>query len=116
MGALLVEILLPVAAVINVEVSLPVAKRLVSMLYGHCTEHARRARYSNVSAPCFANQCACQTLLTSSPTFLSHRPISLWLLFSWPLVNSLSFLITGMCSLSRTSCPVSRFALFASLI
>ena len=49
MSALLVEVLLPVAAVINLEASLPVAKKLVSMLYGHCTEHAKRARYSNVS-------------------------------------------------------------------
>lgn len=48
MSALLVEVLLPVAAVINLEASLPVAKKLVSMLYGHCTEHARRARHSNV--------------------------------------------------------------------
>lgn len=49
MSALLVDILLPVAAVINLEASLPVAKKLVSVLYGHCLEHARRARYSNVS-------------------------------------------------------------------
>ena len=48
MSALLVEILLPVAAVINLEASLPVAKKLVSMLYSHCTEHAKRARHSNV--------------------------------------------------------------------
>lgn len=48
MSSLLVEILLPVAAVINLETSLPVAKKLVSMLYGHCTEHARRIRHSNV--------------------------------------------------------------------
>lgn len=48
MSALLVEVLLPVAAVINLEASLPVAKKLVFMLYGHCTEHARRARHSNV--------------------------------------------------------------------
>lgn len=48
MSALLVEVLLPVAAVINLEASLPVAKKLVSMLYGHCTENARRARHSNV--------------------------------------------------------------------
>lgn len=48
MSALLVEVLLPVAAVINLEASLPVAKKLVTMLYGHCTENARRARHSNV--------------------------------------------------------------------
>jgi hypothetical protein len=51
MSALLVEVLLPVAAVIDLEASLPVAKRLVSMLYGHCTEHARRARHSNTYIP-----------------------------------------------------------------
>ncbi|CAI8040481.1 Protein furry homolog [Geodia barretti] len=51
MSALLVEILLPVAAVINLEASLPVAKKLVSLLYGHCMEHARRARYSNTYIP-----------------------------------------------------------------
>ena len=48
MSSLLVEILLPVAAVISLEASLPVARKLVSMLYGHCVEHARRARHSNV--------------------------------------------------------------------
>lgn len=48
MSSLLVEILLPVAAVISVETSLPVARKLVSMLYGHCVEHAKRARHSNV--------------------------------------------------------------------
>ena len=49
MSSLLVEVLLPVAAVIDLETSLPVAKKLVSMLYGHCTEHAKRVRHSNVS-------------------------------------------------------------------
>ena len=45
-AALLVEILYPVAAVINVEASLPVIKRFVSMLYTHCFEQARKGRHS----------------------------------------------------------------------
>ena len=49
MIALLVEILLPVAAVINLEASLPVAKKFVNMLYNHCVEQAKRARHSSVS-------------------------------------------------------------------
>ena len=50
MCALLVEILLPVAAVIKVEASLPVVRKFVSMLYSHCFEFAKRGRHSTVSA------------------------------------------------------------------
>ena len=45
-AALLVEILYPVAAVINVEASLPVIKRFVAMLYNQCFEQARKGRHS----------------------------------------------------------------------
>ena len=45
-AALLVEILYPVAAVINVEASLPVIKRFVTMLYNPCFEQARKGRHS----------------------------------------------------------------------
>lgn len=48
MSALLVEILLPVAAVINLETSLPVVKKFVSMLYNFCVDHARK-KHSTVS-------------------------------------------------------------------
>ena len=48
MSALLVEILYPAAAVINLEASLPVVKKFVNMLYNHCVEQAKRARHSNV--------------------------------------------------------------------
>ena len=49
MCALLVEILLPVAAVIKFEASLPVARKFVTMLYNHCFEYAKRGRHSTVS-------------------------------------------------------------------
>ena len=49
MCALLVEILLPVSAVIKVEASLPVARKFVSMLYGPCFESAKRGKHSTVS-------------------------------------------------------------------
>ena len=49
MSALLVEILLPVAAVIKFEASLPVVKKFVSMLFSHCFEQAKRVRHSAVS-------------------------------------------------------------------
>jgi hypothetical protein len=49
MCALLVEILLPVAAVIKFEASLPVVRKFVSMLYTHCFDYAKRgARHSTV--------------------------------------------------------------------
>ena len=50
MSSLMVEVLLPVAAVINIETSLPVAKKLVSMLYGHCADAAKKTRHSNVGS------------------------------------------------------------------
>ena len=49
MSALLVEILLPVAAVIKFEASLPVVKKFVGMLFNHCFEQAKRVRHSAVS-------------------------------------------------------------------
>lgn len=49
MSALLVEILLPVAAVIKFEASLPVVKKFVSMLFNHCYEHTKKGRHSTVS-------------------------------------------------------------------
>lgn len=49
MSALLVEILLPVAAVIKFETSLPVIKKFVSMLFNHCFEQAKKVRHSAVS-------------------------------------------------------------------
>ena len=42
------EILLPVAAVIKVETSLPAVKKLVNMLYSYSVEQAKR-RHSSVS-------------------------------------------------------------------
>ena len=48
MCALLVEILLPVAAVIKFEASLPVVRKFVTMLYNHCFEYAKRGRHSTV--------------------------------------------------------------------
>ena len=101
MSALLVDVLLPVAAVINVEISLPVVKKLVSVLYGHCTEHAKRARHSNVGPHIIP----CLTLLLPCP----YRLISLWLLYYWLLVNSHSFSITGTTSWLRTCYLVSRY-------
>ena len=63
-AALLVEILYPVAAVINVEASLPVIKRFVSMLYTHCFEQARKGRHSTQTVSvthklCPAFLCCC---------------------------------------------------------
>ena len=49
MSSLFVEILLPVAAVINLEASLPVVRKFVGMLYAHAFEQAKRARHSSVS-------------------------------------------------------------------
>ncbi len=49
MSALLVEILLPVAAVIKFEASLPVVKKFVTTLYHHCFENVKRVRHSAVS-------------------------------------------------------------------
>jgi len=49
MCALLVEILLPVSAVIKVEASLPVARKFVTMLYNPCFESAKRGKHSTVS-------------------------------------------------------------------
>ena len=43
------EILLPVAAVIKFEASLPVVKKFVGMLFSHCFEQAKRVRHSAVS-------------------------------------------------------------------
>jgi hypothetical protein len=42
---LLMEILLPVAAVISLEVTLPAAKKFVSILYPYCLEQAKKPRH-----------------------------------------------------------------------
>lgn len=52
MCALLVEILLPVAAVIKFEASLPAVRKFVNMLYTHCFEYAKRGKHSTVSFNC----------------------------------------------------------------
>ena len=57
MCALLVEILLPVGAVIKVEASLPVARKFVTMLYGPCFESAKRGKHSTVS---LNTRCVCR--------------------------------------------------------
>lgn len=49
MCALLVEILLPVAAVIKFEASIPVIRKFVTILYNHCFESAKRGKHSTVS-------------------------------------------------------------------
>jgi hypothetical protein len=70
-AALLVEVLYPVAAVINVEASLPVIKRFVAMLYNQCFEQARKGRHSTqtvsrlVVAPFPQTQCLSLSLSVS---------------------------------------------------
>ena len=49
MSALLVDVLTPVAAVIKYEVSMPVVKKLISTLFQHCFDQAKRQKHSIVS-------------------------------------------------------------------
>ena len=50
MGALLVDILTPVAAVIKYETSMPAVKKLVQTLYSHFYDQTKRTRHSTVSS------------------------------------------------------------------
>ena len=45
MSQLLIEILLPVAAVISLETTLPAVKKFVNILYTYCLEQAKKPRH-----------------------------------------------------------------------
>ena len=45
MSQLLIEILLPVAAVISLETTLPAVKKFVNILYAYCHEQAKKPRH-----------------------------------------------------------------------
>jgi len=49
MSALLVDILLPVGAVIDLEASLPAVKKFVTLLYSHCIDQCRKVKHHTVS-------------------------------------------------------------------
>lgn len=49
MSSLLVDILLPVGAVIDLETSLPAVKKFVSLLFNHCVEQCRKVKHHVVS-------------------------------------------------------------------
>ena len=48
MSSLLVDILLPVGAVIDLEASLPAVKKFVSLLFNHCVEQCRKVKHHAV--------------------------------------------------------------------
>ena len=49
MSALLVDILLPVGAVIELEASLPAVKKFVALMFNHCVEQCRKVKHHVVS-------------------------------------------------------------------
>lgn len=48
MSSLLVDILLPVGAVIDLETSLPAVKKFVLLLFNHCVEQCRKVKHHAV--------------------------------------------------------------------
>ena len=58
MSQLLIEILLPVAAVISLETTLPAVKKFVNILYTYCLEQAKKPRHVLVRTyATYANLC-----------------------------------------------------------
>jgi len=55
MSALLVDILLPVGAVIDLEASLPAVKKFVTLLYSHCIDQCRKVKHHTVSVVALAS-------------------------------------------------------------
>ena len=53
MSQLLIEILLPVAAVISLETTLPAVKKFVNILYTYCLEQAKKPRHVLVRDLCY---------------------------------------------------------------
>ncbi|XP_065885600.1 protein furry homolog isoform X2 [Dysidea avara] len=51
MSALLVDILLPVGAVIDLEASLPAVKKFVTLLYSHCIDQCRKVKHHTTCIP-----------------------------------------------------------------
>lgn len=49
MSSLLVDILMPVGAVIDLEASLPAVKKFVALLFNHCFEQCRKVKHHAVS-------------------------------------------------------------------
>ena len=49
MSSLLVDILMPVGAVLDLEGSLPAVKKFVSLLFNHCVEQCRKVKHHAVS-------------------------------------------------------------------
>ena len=49
MSSLLVDIVLPVGAVIDLETSLPAVKKFVVLLFNHCVEQCRKVKHHAVS-------------------------------------------------------------------
>lgn len=136
MCALLVEILLPVGAVIKVEASLPVARKFVTTLYNPCFESAKRGKHSTVSwevewtrcVPCKKTsssvwesgllcllfllglcfrKCFCHFFFCF-PLYFACRPTSRWWQCCWPLVKHSSSWLTGATSSCKLSCTISR--------
>ena len=109
MSSLLVDILLPVGAVIDLEASLPAVKKFVSLLFNHCVEQCRKVKHHSVSVVWFLHMQTYSIVVLCRRTFLWLPPSSLF-------VRKIFFCRIGDRFLIATYCQTLEYVMLVMMM